>query len=70
MDPSAALGMISGNPSFQGGASGPAFSEASSSAHQGSDFTVYGSGSDTRNAIQWGAVVLISVVAIWAATRN
>lgn len=67
MDPST---MMSGAPSFQGGDSGPAFSEAASTATQTSDFTVYGSGTDTSKAIQWGAVVVLALGAVWLATRK
>lgn len=67
MDP---MSMMSGAPSFQGGDSGPAFSDAKSSSTLASDFTVYGSGSDKRAAIQWGAIVVFALGAIWLATRK
>jgi len=71
MDPMVGpLGMISGNPSFQGGDSGPAFSEASSSATQASPFNVYGSGTDTSKALMWGAIVIIAVGALWVAANK
>jgi|GEM_PF-3477590 len=70
MDP---MSMMSGAPSFQGGdggQSGPAWSEASGTATMASPFNVNGSGSDTAKALQWGALVVLALGAIWLSTKR
>ncbi len=67
MDPATLMG---GAPSYSGGDSGPAYSEAGSTATQQADFTVYGSGSSTTQAIRWGGIILLGLGALWLASKK